>query len=132
MKMLALKKITMACLFNAAMIGCVTNRELIVSVPVASMSQTSIPKGKAVTQGKPGTVKFCQGNKAISTKESTVGLLDELIKRGEVQSKSRYLTDVQLFTSTEGSRCFELDFKAGVIVSASAVPKEASQPEEVN
>lgn len=110
--------------------ACVTDRQLVFSVPVASMSQTSLPKGKGVSQGKAGQVKFCAGDKAVSTKEKTVGILDELIKRGELKSKAQILTDVQLFTSAEGTNCFELDYKAGVIGAAGAQPKEKNKDEE--
>lgn len=114
--------------------ACVTDRQLLISVPVASMSQTSLPKGKGVSQGKPGKARFCEGDKAISTKERTVGVLDELIKRGEMQSKSQFLTDVQLFTAEGGTNCFELEYKAGVVGAPNAPQQKGDAPaaEEVN
>jgi len=97
-------------------VGCMTDRALIVSLPVASMTDSSLPKGQGVTQGKAGNARYCIGEKAISTKERTVGLLDELILRGQKATKSKFLTDVQLFQAD--SSCYELDFKAGVIGKA--------------
>jgi len=107
--------------------GCLTDRDLIVSFPVASMTQASVPQGQAVTDGKEGNVKFCQGDKAISTKEVTVGVLDELIARAEHQSKSKFIRDVQLFRSAGSANCFELDFKAGVLGAAKAQPAAGAQ-----
>lgn len=126
-----MKSILFKCIF-ASFVGvsfsaCVTDRALVVSVPVASMSHTSLPKGKAVSQGAAGNVKFCAGEKALSTKEKTVGLLDELIVRGQRRSKSKFLTDVQLFTSVEGTNCFELDYKKGVVGAVGASPKEETE-----
>ncbi|MEY4064030.1 MAG: hypothetical protein RIR26_238 [Pseudomonadota bacterium] len=107
--------------------ACLSDRDLIVSFPVASMTQASLPQGQAVTEGKEGNVKFCEGDKAISTKEATVGVLDELILRAERQSKSKFIRDVQLFRSAGSANCFELDYKAGVLGAANARPAAGSK-----
>ncbi|NBO37645.1 hypothetical protein EBU99_03580 [bacterium] len=103
--------------------GCLSDRALILSVPVVSMTDSNVPKGQAVSQGKAGTARYCLSDKAISTKERTVGLIDELVTRGQKASKAKFLTDAQLFHA--GGECYELDFKAGVIGAAGEKKEKA-------
>ena len=92
--------------------GCMTDRQLLATFPVVSMTKLSTPAGsRVVAVGNTITESYCVGDKAVSTQELTVGLVDELVTKGQNSTKSEFLTEVNFFRAQ--GNCYELEFKAG-------------------
>ena len=102
-----MKNISLAIL-ALGLVSCVTNRHLIVSLPVMSMKAGAVAGGvKRVGEGKAVKVSFCRGDKAMSTSANNVGIIDELLTRAHKVSKTKYIGDAQIFQVDLS--CFELE-----------------------
>ena len=106
------------------LLGCGGSRQSLVNLPAVSMSTKGMEAGATAEKIGPVSAEFCTGDDAISTTDSNVGLMDEVIARAEQQSGASYIADAQF--STKGS-CIYLDGTAMKIVEGMA-PAEESAP----
>lgn len=110
MKSFQLNFVLLFCAF--ASVSC-ASRSLMLDAPMVSMTKGPKSKG-AYTIGKDVKARYCSGDKAVSTSESTVGMIDEVVFLAQKQSNAPYLAEVTIYEVTElfSNPCYELTGKA--------------------
>jgi hypothetical protein len=63
----------------------------LMSAPAVSMSRTSVAPGTKSQEIGPVSARYCRGDDATTGSGSTVGLLDEVIRKAETSSKASYI-----------------------------------------
>jgi hypothetical protein len=98
------------CAVNMA--SCVT-RTLMLDAPLVSMTKGPKPKG-GYKVGNDVKANYCSGDKAISTDESVVGMIDEVVYRAQKSSKASYIAEVTIYEVNKlfSNPCYELKGKA--------------------
>jgi hypothetical protein len=76
--------------------GCCT-RYALVQVPAVSMTIKSA-EGQRASKIGPVKVKYCTGDKSISSQDSMVGLMDEAITIAEKQTGASFIADAKFFS----------------------------------
>ena len=96
----------------ATSVSCVT-RTLMLDAPL--VSATKGPKAKGgYTIGNEVKANYCMGDQAISTQDSTVGMLDEVVFRAQKSAKTDYIAEATVYEVKKffSNPCYELNGKA--------------------
>jgi hypothetical protein len=79
---------------------CGASRYTILTVPAISMTNASFEADYKPSKVGKVEAKYCNGDPAIASHDSNIGLIDEAVAKAERQSGAQYLKDVTL--SREG------------------------------
>jgi hypothetical protein len=101
------------CLLCAAPLTSCTTRSVMLDAPLVSMTDGPKEKG-AYSIGRDVSVRYCMGEDALSTKESPVGMIDEVVFRAQKEADSKYIAQVTIQEVKEffSNPCYELQGKA--------------------
>ena len=76
-------------------VGC-TSRQALVTLPAVSMTTNSIAPGTSFTAANAEVEgQFCSGDDALASKDSNVGLMDEVTLKVQKESGADYFTNAQ-------------------------------------
>ena len=76
-------------------VGC-TSRQALVTLPAVSMTTASIATGATFTAATAEVEgQFCSGDDALVSKDSNVGLMDEVTMKVQKESGADYFTNAQ-------------------------------------
>lgn len=90
-----------------------TTRTVMLDAPLVSMTKGPKKSGKYKI-GKDVSASYCMGDKAMSTQDSTVGMIDEVVFRAQKSAKANYIAEVtiQQVNKLFSNPCYELQGKA--------------------
>lgn len=99
-------KSTIAFALGILVTGCAT-RESLFSVPVISMTESSMADHSKAAAIGPVTSQYCSGQEAITGKgDTTIGFVDEVVMRAQREKNATYIRDAQVFQKGD---CFILE-----------------------